>query len=97
MFRAIAIHLKKDIIKPSSCMDIETIKLDVSNNIKTRYIVQKELVYAMVKEGVKIIADNPKTKHTAELTTAESKYGEKYVRSEPDDIISDNLLELPRF
>ena len=97
MFKAISIHLKNDITKPSSCLDIETIKLDVSNQIRTRYIVQKELVYAMVKEGVKIIVDNPKTKHTAELITAESKYGEKYVRSEPDDVISDNLLELPRF
>lgn len=30
------------------------------------------------------------------LIPAKSKYGEKYVRSEPNDSTSDNLLRLPR-
>ena len=96
MFKAKAVHLKKDIKQPSNCIDIESIKIDVGHGAGV-WEMPKKLVYGLVEEGITIIVDNPNIKTKPPLTTAISPSGEKYVKSESDDIVSDNLLNLPKF
>lgn len=96
MFKAIAIQLKKDITNPSNCIDISKIKID-TNNESGIWIMPKQLVYGLIKGGVKIVVDNPNVANHPDLICAESSSGEMYVRSEPNDTVSDNLLKLPRF
>ena len=95
MFKAIAIELKKDISNPSSCVDISRIKIQ-TNNKAGIWLLPKALVYGLVKEGVRIVVCNPNVACRPDLICAESSSGELYVRSEPNDIKSDNLLMLPR-
>lgn len=95
MFKAIAIQLKEDISNPSSCIDISKIKIQTNNKSGT-WLLPKKLVYGLVKEGVEIVVCNPNVTNRPSLICAESSTGELYVRSEPNDIISDNLLMLPR-
>lgn len=95
MFKAIGIELKKDISNASSCVDISRIKIQTNNKSGT-WILPKALVYGLVKEGVRIVVCNPNVVHQPILICAESSLGELYVRSESDDIQSDNLLMLPR-
>lgn len=92
MYKAVKITLKPDIEKPSSCIDIDEIQIK-SGDATTWY--KKELVHDYVKAGVKIVVSNQNVVHEPELEAVVSSYGEKYVRSEKDDIKSDNLLMLP--
>lgn len=94
MKRAIKISLKPDVTKPSSCIDIDKIQIKYDDGLVLN--LAKAYVHDMVKAGHVIIVDNPAVAHKPELIAVESVAGEKYVRSEPDDIESDNLLNLPR-
>lgn len=95
MKKAIAISLKKDIKTPSSCIDIAYIYI-VNEDNSGKWLT-KETVYDLVASGINIICVNKKNVHTPDLVCALSVYNEKYVRTEKNDIISDNLLALPKY
>ena len=95
MKRAIAISLKQDVKTPSNCIDIAYIYIvNEDNNGKW---LAKETVYDLVAIGTIIVCDNKNVASKPVLECALSTYGEKYVRTEKNDIESDNLLMLPRY
>lgn len=95
MKKAIAISLKRDVKTPSSCVDIAYIY--IVNEDNTGKWLAKETVYDLVAGGTKIICSRKDVAHKPDLVCALSVYKEKYVRTEKDDIKSDNLLLLPKY
>lgn len=92
MYKAVRITLKPDITKPSNCIDIDEIQLQ-TGDVKIWF--KKATVHDLVNKGIKVVVSVPGVVHEPELEAVVSPSGEKYVRSEKDDIKSDNLLNLP--
>lgn len=91
MIYATKIKLKPGRIYPHSALEISTIYLV---GVQNERFYAKEVVYDLVKQGYIIQVNiNP---HYPKLIAAISSEGEKYVRSEPNDTVQDNLLRLPQ-
>ena len=89
MIYATKIKLKPGRIYPHSALEISTIYLV---GVQNERFYAKEVVYDLVKQGY-IIQVNI-SPHYPKLIAAISSEGEKYVRSEPNDTVQDNLLRL---
>ncbi|WP_302015416.1 DUF3892 domain-containing protein [uncultured Akkermansia sp.] len=92
MIYATKIKLKPGRIHPHSASEIPTIYLA---GVPNERFYAKEVVYDLVKQGY-IIRVNIGP-HYPKLIAATSSEGEKYVRSELNDTVQDNLLRLPQF
>lgn len=91
MIYATKIKLKPGRIYPHSALEISTIYLV---GVQNERFYAKEVVYDLVKQGYIIqVIISP---HYPKLIAAISSEGEKYVRSEPNDTVQDNLLRLPQ-
>lgn len=91
MIYATKIKLKPGRIYPHSALEISTIYLV---GVQNERFYAEEVVYDLVKQGY-IIQVNI-SPHYPKLIAAISSEGEKYVRSEPNDTVQDNLLRLPQ-
>lgn len=89
--KAIAIRLNKGCTSPKSCNDISEIKI-YDELWGTTGWKSKADVYDMVTDSPKSIKVNRDP--YPYLIPVKSIKNEKYVRSEPNDTVHDNLLEL---
>jgi hypothetical protein len=91
MIYAKKIHMNIGCQNSSYLTDIDTIYLEGTDNDK---FYKKAIVHDYVKKTPNSIKVNiPPFPY---LIPAISTNGEKYVRSEPNDSVHDNLLKLPR-
>lgn len=91
--KAIKIKLNSGCVSPKSCNDINQIKIRDDSSGITAWKA-KAVLYDTVKASPGSIKVDRYP--YPDLVPALSKYGEKYVRSEPNDTESDNLLKLPQ-
>ncbi len=90
--KAIAIRLNWGCTSPKSCNDISEIR--IRDTWGTEDWKAKGVVHDIVKASPGAVQVN--IAPYPDLVPATSMYGEKYVRSEPNDTEHDNLLKLPR-
>lgn len=90
--KAIAIRLNKGCSSPKSCNDIDEIK--IHDEYRGDEWKSKAIVYDMVKESPGSIKVDRYP--YPDLIPVKSIYNEKYVRSEPNDTVNDNLLKLTK-
>lgn len=88
---ATAIKMRSGSQYSDSLLEIDEIYLDSASD-KNWY--KKEKIHDWLKENPKEI--KVKTSVGPAVIPAVSKYGEKFVKSEPNNSTRDNLLELPR-
>lgn len=91
MMYATKIKMNKNYENSFKCIDIDSIYL---TGAKEEKFYKKAVLYDYLKENPGTI----RVKKGVEpyVIPALSSNGEKYVRSEPNDTVNDNLLQLPR-
>ena len=91
MMYATKIKMSTGFSNSNSCIDIDSIYLEGNN---TNKFYKKSVLYDHLKKHPYSI----KVKRGTEpyLIPALSSNNEKYVRSEPNNTVNDNLLKLPR-
>lgn len=90
MMYATKIKMKYGCEHMNSCVEIDEIYLE---GAKEEKFYKKSLLHDAIKQGKTI---KVKLGVYPDLIAAISSNNEKYVRSEPNDTTSDNLLSLPR-
>jgi hypothetical protein len=91
MMYATKIHMNSGCQSSNYLTDIDTIYLEGNN---TNQFYKKGVLHDHVTKHPYSIKVN--LNPFPYLVPATSSKGEKYVRSEPDDTVNDNLLKLPR-
>lgn len=90
--KATGIHMRLGCNNSDNVLEIDSIYIEGCSNPGW---FKKEDIHDYLKKNPNTIYVNRSP--FPYLIPATSAYGEKYVRSEPNDTVNDNLLKLPRY
>ncbi|MFA7109624.1 MAG: DUF3892 domain-containing protein [Sphaerochaetaceae bacterium] len=93
MYYVEKIHMNPSFPESENCIDIESLYIDFKDIYGLKAYLKSE-IYDYLKSHPKTISVNI-APYPVLIPALSSKY-EKYVRSENNDTVSDNLLKLPR-
>ena len=90
MFKAIAIRMNDNASQSWSCQEIHSIK--ISGKHQSKFYLKEDIHDYLVNNGGTIKVDRYPYPNLIPVNNGVTRY----VRSEPNDTVDDNLLRLPR-